>query len=75
MKLELPKRGRGSLVACCMFINAAAEFTAQDDAGHIFSVEHKRLMHEYIKGLAERARAQDPALLAWQLNLLIEGQL
>ena len=57
----------------CMFINASAEFTAADDPCHVICAEHKRLMHEYIKGLAEQANAKDPHTLSEQLNLLIEG--
>ncbi len=57
----------------CLFINASAEFTAADDRHHIICAEHKRLMHNHIKSLAEKARAQNPDKLAEQLNLLIEG--
>ena len=56
-----------------MFINASAEFTSPSDPSHAFSAEHKRLMHEYIKGLAAKAGARDPDELSWQLNVLLEG--
>jgi hypothetical protein len=56
-----------------MFINASAEFSAQDDPCHIISAEHKRLMRDYIRGQAELAGIKDPVLLAKQLNLLLEG--
>lgn len=57
----------------CMFINAAAEFSKQDNPCHILCAEHKRLMGEYIKGLGEAAGVSNPAELSNQLNLLIEG--
>ncbi|PCJ38770.1 MAG: hypothetical protein COA99_11260 [Moraxellaceae bacterium] len=56
-----------------MFINAAAEFADHDNPNHIICAEHKRLVRDYIKGLAEQAGAKDPDLLAQQLNLLLEG--
>lgn len=57
----------------CMFINAAAEFPDVQDPCRIVSAEHKRLVCEYIRGLAEQAGAKDPDGLSKQLNLLIEG--
>lgn len=57
----------------CMFINASAEFSAQDDPCHIISAEHKRLMRDYIRDQAELSGIKDPVLLASQLNLLLEG--
>ncbi|MEH6911648.1 MAG: TetR/AcrR family transcriptional regulator [Oceanicoccus sp.] len=57
----------------CMFINASAEFSAQDDPCHIICAEHKRLMRDYIRGQAELAGVSHPARLASQLNLLLEG--
>ena len=57
----------------CMFINAAAEFSSHDDPNHIVSAEHKRLVRDYICGLAEQAGVVDSKALAGQLNLLLEG--
>lgn len=57
----------------CMFINASAEFSAQQDPNHIISAEHKRLVREYIFELAQQAEAKDPEELANQLHLLLEG--
>lgn len=57
----------------CMFINASAEFAAQDDPIHMISAEHKRLMRDYIREIAVEANANDPQHLAAQLNLLLEG--
>ena len=57
----------------CMFINAAAEFSAQDNPSHMLAAEHKRLVTDYIRELAQQAGARDPLELAQQINLLIEG--
>lgn len=57
----------------CMFINASAEFSAQDNPCHMVCAEHKRLVCDYIRGLAANAGAKNPAELAEQLNFLIEG--
>ena len=57
----------------CMFINAAAEFSAQNDPCYEMCVEHKRLVVDYIRELATEAGYQDPNSLAEQLNLLMEG--
>lgn len=57
----------------CMFINASAEFSSQDDPCHVVSAEHKRLVRDYIRDQAEQAGARDPERLALQLNLLLEG--
>ena len=32
----------------CMFINAAAEFSSEDDPNHIVCAEHKRLVRDYL---------------------------
>ncbi|MEH6583575.1 MAG: TetR/AcrR family transcriptional regulator [Halioglobus sp.] len=57
----------------CMFINAAAEFSPQDDPNHIVCAEHKRLVRDYLSELAAQAGATEPKILARQLNLLLEG--
>ena len=57
----------------CMFINASAEFSAQDDPCHVICAEHKRLVRDYIQELAQQAGASNPRGLARQLNLLLEG--
>ena len=57
----------------CMFINAAAEFSSQDDPNHLACAEHKRLVRDYLREIAEQAGARDPQALAAQLNLLLEG--
>ncbi len=57
----------------CTFINASAEYTAQDDPIHALSAEHKRLVEAYVRELAEAAEAADPDALARSLMLLVEG--
>ncbi|MFT5117611.1 MAG: AcrR family transcriptional regulator [Kiritimatiellia bacterium] len=57
----------------CMFINAVAEFSAADNPCHIACAEHKRLVGEYIRGLAVAAEVQEADELAKKFTLLIEG--
>jgi AcrR family transcriptional regulator len=57
----------------CMFINVSAEFASHKDPRHMMSAEHKRLVREYIRDLAQEAGARDPEALSKQLNLLLEG--
>ncbi len=57
----------------CMFINASAEFSAQDNPCHLVCMEHKRLMFDYIRALAFNAGAKNPDELSEELNFLIEG--
>ena len=57
----------------CLFINATAEFAAQDDPIHVAAAETKRLVLTYVRNLAVAAGAQTPDGLAMQLVLLLEG--
>ncbi len=57
----------------CMFINASAEYNAPDSAIRAASCEHKRLLTSYIEELAHDAGAAEPAPLAGELSLLIDG--
>ncbi len=57
----------------CAFVNAAAEFGAAEDAVHQAAAEHKHMMGALLRDLAERAGANEPARLAEDLMLLIEG--
>lgn len=57
----------------CLFINASAEFGAPDNPCHAVSAEHKRLMYEYVRGLAAAAGANAPAKLAEALSFLMNG--
>ena len=57
----------------CAFICAAVERKRPGDPVHDTAVEHKRLMSDYVRGLAADAGADDPAALARSLMLLVEG--
>jgi len=57
----------------CMFINAAAEYADQQDPNHLMCAEHKRLVRDYIKELAQQAGIEKAETLSEQLNLLLEG--
>lgn len=59
----------------CMFINAAAEYSSQEDPHHIMSAEHKNLLRDYIENLAKKAGLKEPSLVARQINLLLEGSI
>lgn len=57
----------------CMFIKASSEY---QDAGHLIhrqSADHKRLLHEHVAALADKAGLTDPDAVARQLLLLKEG--
>lgn len=57
----------------CLFVNAAAEFGAADAPPHRAAAESKHLVGAYLRDLAADAGAADPARLAEELMLLIEG--
>ncbi|RFB05066.1 TetR/AcrR family transcriptional regulator [Parvularcula marina] len=57
----------------CMFIKASSEYQDRKHPVHAISAEHKRLIHRYFEGLAEKAGAAEPSALADQLLLLKEG--
>lgn len=58
----------------CPFINAAAE-SEPGSLPHTVTVEHKRAVRAWVRDLAEAAGAADPAQLALQLTLLVDGAL
>ncbi|MFT6558932.1 TetR/AcrR family transcriptional regulator [Sneathiella sp.] len=57
----------------CMFVKASGEYP--DASTPILSIarEHKKLLFNYTRSLAEAANAKDPDLLAGQLMILKEG--
>jgi hypothetical protein len=57
----------------CMFIKAASEFPDSGHAIHMQSAEHKRLLLQHTRMLAEKAGYAEPDLIARQLMLLKEG--
>ena len=59
----------------CMFINAIGEYSEEGTAIREVCKEFKRLMHSYIKGLAEQGGFKYPDELASELALLLEGSI
>lgn len=57
----------------CMFIKASAEFQEHNNPIHQQSANHKRLLLEHLRNVANRAGAADPETLASQFMLLKEG--
>lgn len=57
----------------CMFIKASAEFQETGHPIHAQSAEHKRLLFNHVRDLAEKVRPDDPGALARELLLLMEG--
>jgi AcrR family transcriptional regulator len=57
----------------CFFINAAVEFPLPHDPAHVAALEHKRAMTELIRELAAYAGAKDPAALAREISMVLEG--
>jgi AcrR family transcriptional regulator len=57
----------------CAFIKASGEFDDANHAVHRACAEHKRMIVDYLAGIAASAGAADPAALAEQLALLKEG--
>jgi len=63
----------GNAFCGCMFINASAEFSAADSAPRRLAAEHKQEIVRYLRDLCESAGFADPANIAEQLNILLEG--
>ena len=59
----------------CMFINAISEYSEEGTAIRQVCKEFKRLMHSYIKSLAEQAGVKESDELASELALLLEGSI
>lgn len=57
----------------CTFQHAAAEFPDQAHIGHQVALSHKVEVLQRLETLAQAAHAQDPASLAAQLLLLMDG--
>jgi AcrR family transcriptional regulator len=57
----------------CIFVNAVMEFPLPHDPAHQAAGRHKHAIEEFVFELAERAGAKDPAALAQELGLVIEG--
>jgi AcrR family transcriptional regulator len=57
----------------CFFINVAVQFPLPHDPAHQAACRHKQAMEWLIRELAGYAGARDPAALAAELSLLMEG--
>lgn len=57
----------------CLFLNAAAEFAGNTETITAIALEHKKLLHGYIRGLASATGTHNPDQLADWLILLLDG--
>jgi AcrR family transcriptional regulator len=57
----------------CIFVNVAMEFPLQHEPAHRAAAEHKQAIEAIVRELAEQAGAADPAALAKELCLVMEG--
>ncbi len=57
----------------CAFVNAAAELADPAHPAREVARRHKRWMRDYLAGLAQEAALSEPARLAGDLMLLIDG--
>lgn len=57
----------------CTFINAIGEYAEENNSIRQVCAEYKRLGREFVKGLCDQAGAPDPARLAEELSILLEG--
>jgi hypothetical protein len=57
----------------CIFVNASFEFPLPHEPIHVAAVAHKQAIEEAIRELVARAGADDPAGMARQLCLVMEG--
>jgi AcrR family transcriptional regulator len=57
----------------CIFLNAAAEFPTKTEPAHQAAADHLRVVQEQLQYLATLAGAREPAMLAEQLVVLMEG--
>jgi AcrR family transcriptional regulator len=57
----------------CPFLNAAVDFPQREHPGHAIALEHKQAVRTRFGELAATAGTHDPAALADQLILLMDG--
>ncbi len=57
----------------CIFINAAMEFPLPHDPAHAAAAKNKAAIEMIVRDIAAKAGAKDPAALAQELCLIIEG--
>ena len=57
----------------CVFVNAAIEFPLPHEPAHVVAARSKAAFERMVREIAERAGADDPAALAQELALVMEG--
>jgi AcrR family transcriptional regulator len=57
----------------CIFVHAVIEFPLPHDPAHCAAAENKQAIEAIVRDLAEQAGAADPAALAQELCMIIEG--
>lgn len=70
---SLAKRVTSPRYRGCPFVNTATEFPDPDHPGHCIARANKQELLSRLQALAASAGARDPALLAGQLQLLMDG--
>jgi AcrR family transcriptional regulator len=59
----------------CAFIKAVAEFPKDDDKPHQVAAVHKKRIYQLLESLVSELGVRQPAAIARQLELLIEGSI
>ena len=57
----------------CVFVNASSEFPLPHEPAHVAAAKSKAAFERMVRQIAERAGADDPAALAQELALIMEG--
>ena len=57
----------------CVFVNASIEFPLPHEPAHVTAAKSKAAFEGLVREIAERAGADDPAALAQELALIMEG--
>ena len=57
----------------CAFVNASIEFPVPHEPAHVAAANSKAAFEQMVREIAERAGADDPAALAQELMLIMEG--
>lgn len=57
----------------CVFVNASIEFPLPHEPAHVAAAKSKAAFERMMREIAEQAGADDPAALAQELALIIEG--
>jgi AcrR family transcriptional regulator len=57
----------------CIFVNACIEFPLPHEPAHLAAAQNKQAIEQIVREIAGRAGAADPASLAQELCLIMEG--